>query len=471
MWLTAAWLAWAGWYVALGTARSAVTIVDDSGDPVTDVEVLLDGDVIGVTDGSGRVEIDWRGNTPQFDLSASGYRPAWFEPRPGEYVVEIEPYVLTGRVTDPEGNPVAGVSVRSGTAAAVSNRSGEFEVVGGEPGRVVAFVPAWTEGAWEWDGSPGAVEIGVEPLVIKAAHVGGLVAGDPARWSQMLDLADSSELNGVMLDLKDEAGVVYYDSEVDLARTSGAVSVEFDLAELARTVRERELYLIGRIVSFQDPIVANQRPDLAVTVDGAVYTKRGQSFLDPTDPVAREYALSLAVEACGLGLDEVQFDYIRFPDGYPAEAVFDGPVDEESRVETIRSFLAEARSRLRPLGCAVAADVFGFTTTALDDGGIGQKWDVIAAELDVVSPMLYPSHYGAGWYSYDDPSEFPGGVVSQALQDGLARLETTTVVRPWLQDFSYDAGQVREQIDVAESLGLGWMLWNAASDVTVGALR
>lgn len=471
LWLTACWLAWAGWYLALGRSNAVVTVVDDSGRPVADAEVSIRGEVVGVSGPDGRLDVEWRGSAPQFDVAAPGFRPTWFQPRTAEPVVEIEPYVLTGTVTDPEGQPVAGVSVRSGTAAAFSNRNGVFEVVGGEPGRVVAFVPAWTEGAWEWDGSPGAVEINVAPLVVKAAHVGGAVAGDPARWNAILELTGTSELNGIMLDLKDESGVVYYESKVDLARSTGALSPSYNLAELARGVHERDLYLIGRIVTFQDPIAANARPDLAVTLGGAVYTKRGQSFLDPTDPDAREYALSLAVEACGLGLDEVQFDYIRFPDGYPPEAVFDGPTDESARIEAIRSFLAEARTRLRPLGCAVAADVFGFTTTALDDGGIGQKWDVVAAELDVVSPMLYPSHYGPGWYSYDDPARYPGGVVSRALEDGLARLETTTIVRPWLQDFAYDAGQVREQIDVAEGYGLGWMLWNAASNITVGALR
>jgi hypothetical protein len=471
MLLTGVWLAWMVWYLALGRSEAVVQIVDDTGAPIAGAEVLVGEEVVGVTDSSGAVNVSWTGGSPNFDVAAAGFRPTWFLPRSPATTVELEPFVLSGIVVDPDDRPVAGVMVRSGSALAESGAGGRFTVRGGQPGRVVAWMPAWEEGAWDWDGSPGAIEIELRPFVVKAMHIGGEVAGDPVRWAELLATHRRSELNAIMLDLKDEAGLVFYETEVELARQTGAIFPEYDLIDLARAVHAEDLYLIGRIVAFQDPVTATGRPDLAVTVNGAVYSKRGQSFLDPTDQEARRYALDLAVEACRSGVDEIQFDYIRFPDGFPVEAVFDGPSDQEGRIETIRSFLAEARSLLRPLGCAVAADVFGFTTSAADDGGIGQKWDVVAAELDVISPMLYPSHYGAGWYSFDDPAAYPAEVVERALEDGLARLESSTVVRPWLQDFAYDATQVRGQIDVAERFGLGWMLWNAASNVTEEALR
>jgi hypothetical protein len=469
--LTGVWLAWMVWFLALGRSEAAVQIVDDSGNPVSGAEVLVGEEVVGVTDSTGAVNVSWTGGAPDFDVTADGYRPTWFRPRSPATIVELEPFVLSGIVLGPDDRPVAGVMVRSGSAQAESGPNGRFTVRGGEPGRVVAWMPAWEEGAWDWDGSPGAIEIDLRPFTVKAVHIGGEVVGDPQRWAELLDMYRRSELNAIMLDLKDEAGLVFYDTEVELARQTGAVFPQYDLVGLARAIHDEDLYLIGRIVAFQDPVTATRRPDLAVTLGGAVYSKRGQSFLDPTDVGARKYALDLAVEACRSGVDEVQFDYIRFPDGFPPEAVFDGPSDQEARIETIRSFLAEARTLLRPLGCAVAADVFGFTTSAADDGGIGQKWDVVAAELDVISPMLYPSHYGEGWFSFEDPSAYPAEVVERALEDGLARLESSTVVRPWLQDFAYDESQVRAQIDVAERFGLGWMLWNAASNVTEEALR
>jgi hypothetical protein len=122
------------------------------------------------------------------------------------------------------------------------------------------------------------------------------------------------------------------------------------------------------------------------------------------------------------------------------------------------------------MGCAVAADIFGFLTKAIDDGGIGQRWEDVADIVDVISPMLYPSHYDPGWYGFETPNENPGEMIRLALEDGLERLPRQVVVRPWLQDFGYNPAQVREQILSTEDHGLGWMLWNAQSDVTVDAL-
>jgi hypothetical protein len=126
------------------------------------------------------------------------------------------------------------------------------------------------------------------------------------------------------------------------------------------------------------------------------------------------------------------------------------------------------------MGCAVGADVFGFITRVgqPDDGGIGQNWEAIANIVDVISPMVYPSHYSTGWYGFEVPNNHPGPMVRAALTDGLNRLPRNVIVRPWLQDFgsSYGPEQVRAQIDAAEEFGLGWMLWNSASRVTVGAL-
>ena len=133
-------------------------------------------------------------------------------------------------------------------------------------------------------------------------------------------------------------------------------------------------------------------------------------------------------------------------------------------------FLMEARDRLHPLGCAVAADIFGFITSVVDDGGIGQQFDELVEVTDVVSPMIYPSHYSAGWFGYNVPNDNPGPVVAEALADGLERADGPAVVRPWLQDFFYDSSQVRAQIEEAERLSVGWMLWNAASRFQTDAL-
>ncbi|MBW3667212.1 MAG: putative glycoside hydrolase, partial [Actinobacteria bacterium] len=265
---------------------------------------------------------------------------------------------------------------------------------------------------------------------------------------------------------------VWYDSSHPVAEEVGADYAAYDLEPVIERAHAEGLYVIGRLVAFQDPTAAVRKPEMAVidTATGSPFVHNDQYFLDPTDPNARQYALELAVEACSAGLDEVQFDYVRFPDRRPESVVFDGGVTQDVRTSTIRGFLTDAVEALHPLGCAVAADVFGFTTAAVDDGAIGQNWEEITAVVDVASPMVYPSHYGTGWYGFDNPNDHPGDMVRNALADGMERLSRKVVVRPWLQDFGYSPDQVRAQIESAESFGLGWMLWNARSVVTTDAL-
>ncbi len=474
--LTTIWLVWAAWYLITSLGVVEVRVVDDQGVAVAGAVVSGDGTELGRTDAQGVVAVDWSRADPVLDVSAPGFRAGWVDVsrrEDGVAVARLTPHVARGVVTDGEGRPIEGAIVTSGYGSAVTDRSGLYNVRLAEPGDVTVWRPAWTRGDYAWDGSSGVTEVSIEPVDVRAVHVSGEKAGDPEGWAEMLDLAATTELNGIMLDLKDEDGLVHYDTKVAAAIQADALAGSFDLAAHAQTAAERDLYLIGRIVSFQDPRAARAMPEIAVfdSATGQPYNKNGQYFLDPTDPEARAYALAIAEEACAFGVDEIQFDYVRYPDGFGPTAVFDGGSDYETRVSTIRSFIEEARDVLHPMGCVVAGDIFGFITAAQDDGGIGQQWEVVTSVLDVVSPMLYPSHYDDGWYGFDEPSEHPGPMVERALREGLARLQTGTVVRPWLQDFSYSDEQVRAQIEAAEQYGLGWMLWNAVSEVSDGALR
>lgn len=474
--LTAIWLVWVVWFMVTGRVDAQIRVVDEDGQPVVGAVVSRQGDEVARTDAQGEADFRWSRGVETLDVTAPGFLPGWVPvtSRPDATVIaRIDARLLRGRVTDPAGRPVSGVYVSSGFGESVTSRDGHFEVRMAEPGTVSVWRPAWHPGDFEWDGSPGEGTLAIEPVLIKAVHVSGEAAGDAVRWAELVDLADRTELNAVMLDLKDEAGTVYYQTEVETASQAGAIHPAYDLAEVAGELADRELYLIGRIVTFQDPIAARRLPAMAVTVAGSgePYTNNDQYFLDPTDLAARSYAIDLAEEACRLGVDEIQFDYLRYPDGFGESAVFDGGATEDVRVEAIRSFLIEARERLHEHGCAVAGDIFGFVTTATNDGGIGQQWEVVTQVLDVVSPMLYPSHYDPGWYGFELPSDHPGEMVTRALQDGVDRLEGGAVVRPWLQDFAYDADQVRAQIEASETFGFGWMLWNADSNVSEEALQ
>ena len=467
------WAAWTGWSLLGQASPYTLQVIDDAGVPVSAAVVDVGGDQAGTTDADGTVEMEWNRSSRVLEVSAPGHisRMVTLDESPGEvFNVVLNARVLRGRVVDEEGEGVASARITAGPAAAVSDDEGRFQLRGAEPGPVTVDRPAWLPTDFIWDGGPGESVIAIEPFTARAVHITGKAMAD--EFEAFLDMAMTTELNALMIDLKDETGYIWYDSTDPTAIEAGAVSALYNLSEVVARADELGLYVIGRLVTFQDPVAAASIPSMAVWDSelNQPYSANGQHFLDPTDPEARAYALGLAVEACKLGVDEIQFDYVRFPDIRPESTQFDEGVSAETRTSTINAFLDEAANSLHPLGCAVAADIFGFITTAEDDGGIGQQWEEITAEIDVASPMLYPSHYGPGWFGYDNPNEYPSDVVRLALEDGMERLDGNVIVRPWLQDFGYSTESVRAQIDSAERFNLGWMLWNPQSIVTVEAL-
>lgn len=449
-------------------------VLDDLGTPVTAAVVDIGGSQAGTTGANGTVDLVWTPANQVLQVSAPGHVPRTMtigDAPDDNLEVVLKAQVLRGRVVDTDGDGIEGARVVAGPGEAMTNAQGEYEIRGAGVGTVSVARAAWTATSFEWDGGTAENVVSMEPFRARAVHIGGEQARD--EMDRFVDMAMETELNALMIDLKDETGTVFYNSQDPTAIEAGAVATEtFDLAATADRAEDLGLYLIGRIVLFNDPIAATQLPELAVwdAATNAPYEANGQYFLDPTDPDARKYGLDLAVEACRGGVDEIQFDYVRFPDARSDSATFDGGVDPEVRVSTVSGFLTEAVNVLRPMGCAVAADIFGYLTTATDDGGIGQRWEEVAGIVDVISPMLYPSHYDPNWYEFSDPDDYPGEMVDLALADGISRLPRKVVIRPWLQDFGYGPDEVRAQITAAEQYGLGWMLWNAVSEVTVDAL-
>jgi hypothetical protein len=322
-----------------------------------------------------------------------------------------------------------------------------------------------------WNGRHDFVTITLPERIARGLHLAGWIPTVDADFQKMLDIGAATSVNTLMIDVKNENGKVFHKSANSTVQILGAQAADsFDLRARTAQAHAQGFYVVVRIVAFQDPIAARARPEWAVTdpATGGPLNKGGQYFLDPTDPNPREYALRLAEEVCGMGVDEVQFDYVRFPDGGPVGAAYDGRSDLEGRVAAITGFLAQARQRLEPMGCATAADVFGWITNTTGDGGIGQQLESIAEVVDVVSPMIYPSHYSAGWYGFDVPNDHPGPVVTNATNDALRRMGASqAVLRPWLQDFWYTPDQVRTQIEAVDGLGVGWMLWNILSVFSV----
>ncbi len=472
--LTIVWALWAGWSL-LGRANPyTLRVIDDVGTPIAAASVDVNDRQVGASGDDGMIDMEWSRSSTVLEVSAPGHVPMTVSitERPeGTVDVVLKARILRGTVVDTEGAPVQSAAVVAGPASGITDQEGRFSLRGAEPGEVQVSRPAWQDTTFQWDGGVGEAVVEMSPIVAMAVHISGEAAGDSLDY--YIDMARETELNALMVDLKDETGLVWYNSQDPTALEVGAVRGLYDLSEVSRKAKEAGLYLIGRLVVFNDPTAALKKPSMAVWDSGtnAPYSARGQYFLDPTDPDARAYGLSLAEEVCRMGVDEVQFDYVRFPDARTEEATFDGGVTIDVRTSTVTGFLRDAVDLLHPMGCAVAADVFGFTTApGTDDGGIGQRWEDVTEIVDVASPMVYPSHYGPQWYGFDNPNDHPGPMVTNALEDGLGRLPRNVVVRPWLQDFGYTADQVRAQIDSAEKFGLGWMLWNAKSVVTTDAL-
>jgi hypothetical protein len=181
-------------------------------------------------------------------------------------------------------------------------------------------------------------------------------------------------------------------------------------------------------------------------------------------PESWEYPLALAEEACRLGFDEVQFDYVRFPSEEAAQISGQLNMTEEQRTSTIGGFLAAARERVHGAGCALSADVFAIVVSATNDQGIGQRPEELTRNLDAFSPMVYPSHYSPGWLGFADPNEHPYDVTEDAILDAKKRLEPGVVLRPWLQAFWWTNDQMRTSIQAAEDTDVGWIMWNAVSN-------
>ena len=310
------------------------------------------------------------------------------------------------------------------------------------------------------------------PVEIRGVHVTGPLASLPGKLEEYVGYTKHG-LNTIELDLKDEGGIVNFSSRaLPLAERIGASRRNFKPASVARLAHRRGVYLIGRVVVFQDPVLAAARPDLAVqTPGGGTWaTRQGLAWVNPYDKRVWAYAVSVAEVAAKAGFDEIMLDYARFPsDGDVERAVYPGRTSQ-ARGRVIADFVAYVQKRLKPYRVRISTAVFGLSATR--DLRIGQvpKW--ISAYLDTISPMAYPVLYGGGELGIANPTAEPGETVFRTLEDFRKALRGTDVqLVPWIQDWNYDLAQVRLQIEAVRLQGAkGYLLWNAAGRYTKAAL-
>jgi len=326
------------------------------------------------------------------------------------------------------------------------------------------------------------------PDSVKAIYMTSWVAGTKDFRDRVIKIIDETEVNAVVIDIKDYTGRIAFKTEDPLLQKYGASENRIpDVREFIKYLHDKNIYVIGRISVFQDPHMVTQRPDLAVKrkSDGNVWKDyKGISWLEVGSQEVWDYVVALAKESYNTGFDELNFDYIRFPSDGNMQDITYAFYDSASstKAETLRdffSYLYKNLSDVRKDGATLSADLFGMITTNKDDLNIGQVLEFAEPYFDYIAPMVYPSHYPAGFQGYANPASEPYGVVKFSMGRAVERLvlasTTPSKLRPWLQDFDlgavYDANMVRAQMQAVYDVGLdSWMLWDPKNIYTRGAL-
>ena len=339
---------------------------------------------------------------------------------------------------------------------------------------------------------------------VKGIYLTAEIAGNPTKLKEMIDYLKRNKLNSVVIDFKDDYGqiVTPINSQNNLVMDN-VVKIA-DLKEAVKTLAANNIYPIARIVTFKDNLLAQERPDLSfhdkasnqIWMDG-----NGAKFINPYLEEVWRYNVDVAIEAAKIGFKEIQFDYVRFPEGFETFAddlKFDkgsyanyvgaqgDKVEGQDRVAAILDFLNYAKEGLAPYGVKVGADVFGITAVTSgksETTGIGQDFPKMAETLDVISSMVYPSHWGNAFFGIEFPDLHPYDVIDEYMyseKSVLKGIPTTVTSRPWLQDFTdyskaegtfqeYSTEQVQDQIDALAKHNIHeFLLWNANGQYSEG---
>ncbi len=328
------------------------------------------------------------------------------------------------------------------------------------------------------------------PKSVKGIYMTSWVAGTPSIRSGLVNLIDDTEINSIVIDIKDYTGNIAFKIDNENLEKYGAIENRIsDIEEFIQVLHDKDIYVIGRISVFQDPFLVKKRPDLAVKVskDGAVWEDRkGISWLDAGSQEVWDYVIELARESHNLGFDEINFDYIRFPsDGdmkniyYPIseERVINDP--DKGKAKVMQEFFVYLGNKMKESEITTSADLFGMVTTNSDDLNIGQILEYALPFFDYICPMVYPSHYPTGFIGISNPAAHPYDVIyhsmSRAVEKAFNASSSPDKLRPWLQDFDlgadYTASMVRAQIEATYDSGLdSWLLWAASNKYTKEAL-
>ncbi|NWG01844.1 MAG: GTP-binding protein [Syntrophaceae bacterium] len=326
-------------------------------------------------------------------------------------------------------------------------------------------------------------EIKLIPFKPKGLYLSFFGIGDRTLRESAIQLIQETELNTLVVDVKGDRGMIPYKSTVPLAMEVGAqrITTVREMTELMRSLKGRGIYTIARIVVFKDHPLATAKPEWAVkTQNGEIWRDRENlSWVDPFNKEVWNYNIQIAIEAAKYGFDEIQFDYVRFPDATGLR--FSMPNTEENRVKAISGFLMEARRELIPYNVFLSADIFGYVCWNRNDTDIGQRLEDLAPHLDYICPMLYPSGFQYGIPGYRNPVANSYEIIYLSLKRAQERTRLPSYrFRPWLQafrDYAFDRRyfndkEIMDEIKAAEGFGShGWMLWNPRNNYSSAGLK
>lgn len=332
---------------------------------------------------------------------------------------------------------------------------------------------------------------GREAVKVRGIYISGPMSGSTELFQAILDSAEGTEINTVVIDFKDDEGRITSQIDTPVVTEIGACRPYVkDIKGLISSLKERGLYVIARVVAFRDPYLAEQKPEWSLHLgDGSLYRdKQGMAWVDPYRKEVWDYLVEVGTAAKEAGFDEVQFDYLRFStEGSMKDVVFDEAVTEgRSKTAVITEFVKYAYENLASQGLFVSADVFGtIIGSEIDAEAVGQDYTELAKYLDYICPMIYPSHYGPGNFGIEYPDTKPYETVLAALRKSKNVLDEAAqadehvnrqaIVRPWLQDFTasylgqgkyiqYGYDEVMQEIQAVKDAGYDeWMLWSAAN--------
>ncbi|HEX7978930.1 MAG TPA: putative glycoside hydrolase [Gemmatimonadaceae bacterium] len=329
--------------------------------------------------------------------------------------------------------------------------------------------------------SGGTADVEREFPVVRALYVNRFAAQSAKRMRQLIQIADETEINALVIDMKDEFGLNFKTQNPEFARNAGTAGVVRNLPALLDTLRAHKILPIARLVVFKDSVTARVHPEWTIRrQDNSVWRdKKGIAWVNPYHRELWNYNIGVAEELAKMGFGEIQFDYIRFPEPYPSlpKQVFPDSKGV-GKPELLAQFLQEANARFDKLGVRTTADIFGLVTTVGGPLEVGQWWEKISPHVDVVLPMVYPSHYPRGDLGLAVPNAEPYKVLTIALtrarqRDQKLGIKKPEHIRPWLQAFTlgkppYGPAEIEAQKKGTYDSGYdGWVLWNPGSKYEV----